>query len=76
MKKDEFINSDLYIGKIIFVDTATNAMWTEELLSVNSKKAKALLQKFPKGGAFTKRFTVKFIVKGGSEEFDLGLEEK
>ena len=41
MKKDEFINSELYIGKILFIDSATNVLWSEELLSINSKKAKA-----------------------------------
>ena len=76
MKKDEFLASELYVGKILFIDASTNVLWSEELLSVNSKKAKALLQKFPKGGCFTKRFAVKFVIKGGSEEFDLGLEEE
>ena len=79
MTKDEFLNSNLYVGKIIFVDAYTNAMWSEELLSTNSKKAQALLKRFPKGGAFQKNFIVKFIVKGTSQEFDLGLpseEEK
>lgn len=75
MTKEEFISSNLYIGKIIFVDAKTNVMWNEELLSSNSKKAKALLAKFPKGGTFTKNFIVKFMVKGGNEGFDLGLEE-
>ena len=75
MTKDEFLASDLYVGKIIFVDSATNQMWSEELLSSNSKKAKALIKKFPKGGAFKKTFIVKFIMKGSNSEFDLGLEE-
>ena len=74
MTKNEFLQSELYIGKIIFVDTKTNAMWSEELLSVNSKKAKALMAKFPKGGCFSKTFMVKFVIKGGSEEFDLGID--
>ena len=76
MTKDEFINSQLYVGKIVFVDAATNAMWSEELLSTNSKKAKALLKRFPNGGTFQKTFIVKFIVKGSNSEFDLGLEEE
>ena len=76
MTKDEFLNSQLYVGKILFVDAKTNVLWTEELLSSNSKKAKALLKKFPKGGTFTKAFTIKFIVKGESSEFDLGLPEE
>ena len=75
MTKDEFLNSELYIGKLVFVDANTNAMWNEELLSSNSKKARALLKKFPKGGSFQKNFIVKFIVKGSNQEFDLGLEE-
>ena len=75
MKKDEFLASELYVGKIIFVDATTNQMWSEELLSVNSKKAKALLRRFPNGGTFQKNFIVKFVVKGNSQEFDLGLEE-
>ena len=74
MTRDEFINSNVYAGKIIFVDSITNQMWSEELLSINSKKAKALLGRFPKGGTFKKSFIVKFIVKGISE-FDLGIEE-
>lgn len=74
MTKDEFLQSEIYLGKIIFVDSQTNQMWCEELLSSNSKKGKALLKRFPKGGAFTKTFTVKFIVKGENSEFDLGLE--
>ena len=73
MTKDEFLNSQLYVGKLVFVDSTTNAMWNEELLSSNSKKAKALLAKFPQGGCFKKTFIVKFIIKGGSSEFDLGL---
>ena len=73
MTRDEFINSNVYAGKIIFVDSITNQMWSEELLSINSKKAKALLARFPKGGILKKNFIVKFIVKGNSE-FDLGIE--
>ena len=76
MTKDEFLCSDVYAGKIIFVDSTTNAMWSEELLSTNSKKAKALLKRFPNGGTFQKTFIVKFIVKGSNSEFDLGLEEE
>ena len=75
MTKDEFLASDRYVGKILFVDAKTNVLWTEELLSSNSKKGKALLAKFPKGGTFTKAFTIKFIVKGESTDFDLNLEE-
>ena len=71
MKKDEFLASELYVGKIIFVDATTNQMWSEELLSSNSKKGKALLKRFPKGGSFKKDFIVKFIVKGESTDFDL-----
>lgn len=73
MTKDEFIQSQLYVGKIVFVDSATNAMWNEELLSTNSKKAKALLKRFPQGGTFKKEFIVKFVLKGNNGEFDLGL---
>lgn len=76
MTKDEFLNSNVYAGKIIFVDAKTNAMWSEELLSTNSKKAKALMKRFPQGGSFQKSFIVKFIVKGSNQEFDLGLEEE
>ena len=76
MTKDEFINSQLYVGKIVFVDAATNALWNEELLSTNSKKAKALLKRFPHGGTFKKEFIVKFLLKGNNSEFDLGLEEE
>ena len=73
MTRDEFIASNTYVGKIIFVDSTTNAMWSEELLSTNSKKARALLKRFPNGGTFQKNFIVKFVVKGNSQEFDLGL---
>ena len=76
MKKDEFLASDLYVGKVLFIDQKTNALWSEELLSTNSKKARALLERFPKGGTFKKNFIVKFVVKGNSCEFDLGLEEE
>ena len=74
MTKSEFISSENYLGKILYVDASTNALWTEELLSANSKKAKALLKKFPNGGTFQKTFIIKFIIKGESQEFDLGLE--
>ena len=76
MTKDEFLASDLYVGKLVFVDATTNTMWNEELLSTNSKKARALLKKFPQGGTFKKNFIVKFIVKGESSDFNLGLEEE
>ena len=75
MTRDEFINSQLYVGKIVFIDASNNQMWCEELLSSNSKKGKALLKRFPKGGSFRKDFIVKFIVKGESTDFDLNLEE-
>ena len=75
MTRDEFLNSSVYLGKLVFIDAKTNQLWDEELLSSNSKKGKALLAKFPKGGSFTKTFIVKFIVKGENGEFDLGLEE-
>ena len=74
MKKDEFLASDLYVGKLLFIDQKTNALWSEELLSTNSKKARALLKKFPNGGTFSKLFVVKFIVKNGNDEFDLNIE--
>ena len=74
MTRDEFLNSNIYLGKIVFIDSTTNQMWNEELLSTNSKKARALLKKFPQGGSFKKTFIVKFVVKGNSQEFDLGLE--
>ena len=74
MTKDEFVGSELYVGKLVFVDATTNTMWNEELLSTNSKKARALLKKFPQGGSFKKTFIVKFILKGSNGEFDLGLE--
>ena len=73
MTRDEFINSNVYAGKVLFIDSTTNQMWSEELLSISSKKAKALLERFPKGGTFKKNFIVKFVVKGNSQEFDLGL---
>ena len=73
MTRDEFLNSNIYLGKIVFIDSTTNQMWNEELLSTNSKKARALLKKFPQGGTFSKQFIVKFVVKGNSQEFDLGL---
>ena len=75
MTKDEFLASDLYVGKLVFIDASNNQMWCEELLSSNSKKGKALLKRFPKGGSFRKDFIVKFIVKGESTDFDLNLEE-
>ena len=75
MTRDEFINSNIYLGKIVFIDSGNNQMWCEELLSSNSKKGKALLKRFPKGGSFTKAFTIKFIVKGESTDFDLNLED-
>ena len=58
MTRDEFINSNIYLGKIVFIDSGNNQMWCEELLSSNSKKGKALLKRFPKGGSFTKAFTI------------------
>ena len=76
MTRNEFVNSNIYAGKIVFIDSTTNQMWNEELLSVNSKKAKALLRRFPKGGVFQKTFTIKFIIKSDSQEFDLGIEEE
>ena len=76
MTKDEFTSSNLYVGKLLFIDGNTNSLWNEELLSVNSKKAKALLAKFPQGGTFKKTFVVKFLLKGESAEFNLGLEEE
>ena len=75
MTRDEFIASNVYLGKIVFIDSGNNQMWCEELLSSNSKKGKALLKRFPKGGSFKKDFIVKFIVKGESTDFDLNLEE-
>ena len=75
MTRDEFINSNIYLGKIVFIDSGNNQMWCEELLSSNSKKGRALLKRFPKGGSFTKAFTIKFIVKGESTDFDLNLED-
>ena len=76
MTRNEFINSSVYAGKIVYIDSITNQMWSEELLSVNSKKAKALLARFPKGGILKKNFIVKFIAKGESSDFNLGLEEE
>ena len=76
MTKDEFLNSNIYLGKLLFIDAKTNALWNEELLSSNSKKGKALLAKFPQGGIFKKTFVVKFLLKGESAEFNLGLEEE
>ena len=66
MTKDEFTSSNLYVGKLLFVDAKTNALWNEELLSTNSKKAAALLKKFPDGGTFRKEFIVKFVLKGAT----------
>ena len=74
MTRDEFLNSNIYLGKIVFIDSGNNQMWCEELLSSNSKKGKALLAKFPKGGVFQKTFTIKFMVKGETNDFDLNLE--
>ena len=74
MTKDEFIKSSIYAGKLVFIDGKTNALWSQELLSSNSKKARALLKKFPNGGTFSKLFVVKFIVKNGNDEFDLNIE--
>ena len=76
MTRDEFLNSNIYLGKIVFIDSGNNQMWCEELLSSNSKKGKALLAKFPKGGTFTKNFIIKFMVKGETNDFDLNLEEE
>ena len=76
MTRDEFLNSNIYLGKIVFIDSGNNQMWCEELLSSNSKKGKALLSKFPKGGTFTKNFIIKFMVKGETNDFDLNLEEE
>lgn len=76
MTRDEFINSNIYLGKIVFIDSGNNQMWCEELLSSNSKKGKALLAKFPKGGTFTKNFIIKFMVKGETNDFDLNLEKE
>ena len=76
MTKEEFIQSNVYLGKLLFIDQKTNTLWNEELLSTNSKKAKALLAKFPQGGIFRKTFVVKFLLKGESAEFNLGLEEE
>ena len=76
MTRNEFVNSNIYAGKIIFIDSGNNQMWCEELLSSNSKKGKALLAKFPKGGTFTKNFIIKFMVKGETNDFDLNLEEE
>ena len=56
MTRDEFIASNSYVGKLVFVDATTNTMWNEELLSSNSKKAKALIKRFPQGGTFSKQF--------------------
>lgn len=75
MTKDEFTSSDKYLGKIIFIDSSNNQMWTEELLSISSKKGKALIKAFPKGGTFRKTFLVKFVLKGESSDFNLNLEE-
>lgn len=74
MTKDEFVSSNLYVGKVLFIDSKTNALWSEELLSTNSKKAKALLKKFPNGGNFKKEFIVKFVLKQDNSEFDLGID--
>ena len=76
MTRNEFINSSVYAGKIVYIDSITNQMWSEELLSISSKKAKALLRRFPKGGTFKKNFIVKFMVKGETNDFDLNLEEE
>ena len=37
MTRDEFIASNTYVGKLVFVDATTNTMWNEELLSTNSR---------------------------------------
>lgn len=75
MTKDEFLSSDKYLGKLVFIDASTNQMWNEELLSIASKKGKALVKAFPNGGVFKKTFIVKFIMKGSNSDFDLNLEE-
>lgn len=76
MTRDEFLNSNIYLGKLVFIDASNNQMWCEELLSSNSKKGKALIKRFPKGGTFTKNFVIKFLVKGEANEFDLNLGEE
>ena len=78
MTRDEFIQSNVYLGKLLYIDESTNQLWTEELISVNSKKGKALLKVLPKGGAFKKSMVIKLITKDTTDDFNLGLglEEK
>lgn len=75
MTKDEYKSSEACVGRLLYCDES-GQLWHEELISVSSKKGKALLKAFPKGGHFQKKMTLKFITKNGDEGFNLGLEEK
>lgn len=74
MTKEEYYASEKCVGKLLYIDSSTNQLWTEELISAESKKGKALLARFPKGTSFKKEFTIKFILKGATDDFNLGLE--
>ena len=74
MTKDEYRKSEACIGRLLYCDAETGQLWYEELISSNSKKGKALLKAFPKGGTFQKKMSIKFIVKNNEDDgFDLGL---
>jgi hypothetical protein len=72
MTKDEYRKSEKCIGRLLYCDES-GQLWYEELISSTSKKGKALLKAFPKGGTFSKKMSLKFIVKNGEDGFDLGL---
>ena len=72
MTKDEYRKSEACIGRLLYCDE-NGQLWYEELISSSSKKGKALLKAFPKGGSFSKKMSLKFIVKNGDDDFDLGI---
>lgn len=72
MTKDEYRNSSQCVGRLLYCDD-NGQLWYEELISSSSKKGKALLKAFPNGGTFTKKMSLKFIVKGETNDFDLGI---
>lgn len=72
MTKDEYRQSEKCIGRLLYCDE-NGQLWYEELISASSKKGKALLKAFPQGGTFTKKMSLRFIVKNSNDEFDLGV---
>ena len=73
MTKNEYKNSEACVGRLLYCDAESGQLWYEELISSSSKKGKALLKAFPKGGTFSKKMTLRFIVKNGDDDFDLGI---